>query len=480
MRFASVMRVMGFLWMFLAVAMLLPLVFSLYYGDGDALAFIISAAITFASGVMSFVMTRTHGDLRAKEGFAVVTFGWISFTIFGSLPFILTDAIPDITNAFFETMSGFTTTGATILTNIESLPHGILLWRSLTQWIGGMGIIVLTIAILPFLGVGGMQMYRAEMPGPTADKLTPRITQTAKILWGVYVFLSGAELLLLMAGGMSFYDALNHAFTTMSTGGYSTRDASVGAFDSAFIDWVIIIFMVLAGTNFSLHYRLLRRDWGAYFKNQEFLFYMSLIAIAMTIVSVDIFFNRRATVAATFEDGLFQVVSILTTTGYGTADYEKWAFSSQFVLFMLMFFGGMAGSTAGGMKVIRIFVVVKFIYSEIARLVHPNAVVPVRIGNTVVPQDVVRNVLGFFVLYMLVFMIGVLIMTSMGLDMATSFGSVAATLNNIGPGLGSVGPVDNYNHLPAMGKWILSLLMLLGRLELFTVIALLSPYYWQK
>jgi len=480
MRFASVINIQGMLLMFLSVAMLLPIPFSLYYKESDSMAFAISAAVTFVSGGVCFLTTRYGRDLRTKEGFAVVSLGWIFLSIFGSLPFLISGAIPSVTNAFFETMSGFTTTGATILTDIESLSHGILFWRSLTHWIGGMGIIVLSLAILPFLGVGGMQLFRAEVPGPTADRLRPRIAETAKILWGVYVAVSALEAVLLMFGGMSFFDALCHTFGTMATGGYSTHSASIGAFGSAYIHYVIIFFMLMAGTNFSLHYRFLKGDWRAYVRNREFLFYLSIVGLATLIIGVDTFFNQYRNVPDTMQFTLFQVVSILSTTGYGTADYEQWSVTSQFVLFVLMFFGGCAGSTGGGMKLVRVMVLVKFMYSEIARLLHPHAVVPVRIGGKVIPREVVTNVLGFFVLFMVVFVLGIIVMSSMGMDIPTSLGVVVATLCNIGPGLGDVGPTDNYSSIPTVGKWILASFMLMGRLELFTVIILLSPFYWQK
>jgi trk system potassium uptake protein TrkH len=466
--------------MCLGIAMLLPIPFSFFYGDSDYMALLISAAVTLITGYVSFILTDFDRELRAKEGFAIVTFGWLFFSVFGSLPYMLSGTIPDFTNAFFETMSGFTTTGATIIPNIEALSHGVLFWRSLTHWIGGMGIIVLSLAILPFLGVGGMQLFKAEVPGPVADKLKPRVTETAKILWGVYVLLTAIEAGLLMLGGMTLFDALCHSFGTLATGGYSTKNASIGAYNSAYIDYVVILFMILAGTNFSLHYRFLRGDFKAYLRNKEFLFFLSIIGLAFLIIVSDTYFNHYNNLATTAQKTLFQVVAILTTTGYGTADYEQWAFSSQFTLFMLMFFGGCAGSTGGGIKIIRIFVLVKFVFSEITRLLHPHAVIPVRIGHTVIPREVVTNVLGFFILFILTFMLGVLTMSAMGLDMATSFGSVAATLANIGPGLGNVGPTDNYANIPLLGKWVLCLLMLMGRLEIFTVIILLSPFYWQK
>ncbi|MFQ5510870.1 MAG: TrkH family potassium uptake protein [Candidatus Krumholzibacteriia bacterium] len=479
MRIANVLHILGFLLMFLAAAMLLPIGFSLYYGDRDYVALLFSAGITLLAGLAAFATTRTDGGLRTKEGFAVVTFSWIFFSLFGSLPFIISGAIPSFTNAFFETMSGFTTTGATTLGNIEQVSHGILFWRSLTHWIGGMGIIVLSLAILPFLGVGGMQLFKAEVPGPVADKLTPRITETAKILWGVYVLLSAAEVVFLMFGGMNFFDALCHTFGTMATGGYSTRNASVGAYGSAYIDYVIIVFMILAGTNFSLHYRFLRRDFRAYARSQEFMFYLSVIGLAALVVGAGVF-NHYGGVAGSVRGSLFQVVSILTTTGFATADYEQWSFGSQFVLYILMFVGGCAGSTGGGIKIVRIYLLGRFALSEITRLIHPNAVVPVRIGDNVVPRQVMTNILGFFVLFMVVFVVGVLAMAAMGLDMPTAFGAVTATLANVGPGLGDVGPTDNYAQIPAAGKWVLSFLMLMGRLELFTVIILLSRSYWQK
>lgn len=480
MHIVSVIRVLSFLLIFLAAAMLLPVPFSLYYGDADYVALLLSAGITLLFGFIGFKASRLDKDLRPKEGFAIVTFGWLSFAVFGSLPFLLSGAIPSYTDAFFETMSGFTTTGATILSDIERLPHGVLFWRSLTHWIGGMGIIVLSLAILPFLGVGGMQMYKAEVPGPTADRLTPRIAQTAKILWGVYVAFTAAEAALLMLGGMNLFDALCHAFGTLATGGYSTQNSSIGAFGSAYIDYVVIVFMLIAGTNFALHYRFIKGDFMAYFRNQEFLFFISLLGLATFFIGLDTYFNHYHNLAETVQKSLFQVVAILTTTGYGTADYEQWSFSSQFILFVLMFFGGCAGSTGGGIKMLRVHVLLKSVFAEITRLVHPHAVVPVRIGMQTVPREVVAHIVGFFILFVMIFVVSVFIMSAMGLDMPTSFGSVAATLGNIGPGLGNVGPTDNYGHIPTPGKWFLTFLMLSGRLELYTVIILLSPSFWKK
>ncbi len=480
MHFSSVIYVLSYLLIFLSAAMLLPVPFSLYYGESDYVAQLISAAITALAGIVGLYFSNFEGDVRPKEGFAVVTFGWIFLSLFGCLPFIIHGSIPSITDAYFETISGFTTTGATILTDIEALPRGLLLWRSLTHWLGGMGIIVLSLAILPFLGIGGMQMFKAEVPGPVADKLTPRVAGTAKILWGVYVLLTAAETALLMLGGMSFFDSLCHSFATLATGGYSTQNASIAAYNSTYIDFIIIFFMLLAGTNFAIHYRFLKGDWQAYRQNKEFVFYISTIGAATALIGLHTFFRSDMTLLKAFQDTLFQVLSIITTTGFATADYEQWSQSSQAVLLFLMFTGGCAGSTAGGIKIIRIYILIKFIFSEITRLLHPHAVVRVRIGSTIVNREVITNVLGFYALFMFTLVIGVVVMTLLGLDILSALGAVIATLGNIGPGLGSVGPTDNYAHIPELGKWFLSFLMLAGRLELFTVVILLTPGFWRK
>ncbi len=481
MHLGRIIHILGLLLMFQAITMLLPLPFSFYYDSGDHNAFLLSAAITFVVGALAYRFTRFDQDLLPKEGFAVVTFSWLSLAAFGALPFVFSGAIPSYTDAFFETMSGLSTTGASILVDIESLPRGALFWRSLNHWVGGMGIIVLSLAILPFLGVGGMQLFKAEIPGPVVDKLTPRITETAKILWAVYFALTVAETILLMFGGMDLFDALCHTFGTMATGGFSTRNTSVGAYDSAYIEYVIILFMLIAGANFSLHFHALRGNWRVYRRNREFHFYLSLIGIAFLLIAASSTFRGiYPGWEEAFRKTLFQVVSILTTTGYGTADYELWSFTAQFVLFSMMFIGGCTGSTGGGMKVMRIHLLVKFVFREITRLVHPRAVVPVRISGTAVGRDVVANVLGFFVLFMLSFAVGVFVMSELGMDMPTSFGAVAATLGNVGPGLGAVGPTDNYSAVPTAGKWVLSTLMLMGRLEIYTVIVLLAPSTWKR
>lgn len=479
MQIQLVVHILGFLLIFLAGSMLLPIPFSIYYGDGHFQYFLISAFITFTTGFLFFKFTKRKRDLRAREGFAIVTLGWIFFSLFGCLPFLLSGGIPTLTDAFFETMSGFTTTGATILTNIESFPQGLLFWRSLTHWMGGMGIIVLSLAILPFLGVGGMQLFKAEVPGPVPDKLTPRVTETAKILWGVYVLISALETILLMFGGMSLFEALCHTFGTMATGGFSTKNASIGSYNS-YIQYIVIFFMLVAGTNFALHYQFLKKRISTYHRSKEFLLFIGLVIAATLFIGFNNLMNHYQHLEIAFRKTLFQVVSILTTTGYGTADFEQWSFSSRYVLFLFMFIGGCAGSTGGGMKVIRLYILIQFVRTQVKRLLHPSAVIPVRVGNQVIPKEIVTHVLGFLALMVGLFISGVLLMSMLGLDLVSAFGAVAATLGNIGPGLGSVGPTDNYAHIPIIGKWILTFFMLAGRLEIYTVLILFAPSFWKK
>ncbi|MDH3997277.1 MAG: TrkH family potassium uptake protein [Desulfuromonadales bacterium] len=480
MNITLTLRILGALLLFLAIALLTPLPFSWFYHDGAAGSFMLAAAISAACGGLLFKFFRTEKELSVREGFAVVSFGWTVFALFGALPFVLSGAIPSYLDAFFETMSGFTTTGSTILTNIEAMPPSLLLWRSLTQWLGGMGIIVLSLAILPMLGVGGMQLFKAEVPGPTADRLKPRIQDTAKLLWGVYVLLTGVEVMLLMSAGMSFFDGLNHAFTTMATGGFSTRNASVAAFDSASIDWIITFFMFLAGVNFSLHYLALRGRLGDFLRNEEFRFYFGL-TVGGTILIV--LLNMQGVYASFFDNlrySAFQVVSIMTTTGFGTADYELWPVLCQYLLIFAMFIGGCAGSTGGGMKVARILLLIKHAQVQVYRLIHPRAVKLVKLGERPVDKEVMQSILGFFAIYLGAFVVASFVMAATGMDLVSAGASVIATLSNIGPGLGSVGPVDNFAHVPAFGKLTLSFCMLLGRLELFTVLVLIFPSFWRK
>jgi len=480
MNLRAVLHVVAILLILEGLALLTAIAFALYYGDGDAGAILISAAICLFAGGLLFLATRNQEELKLREGFAVVVIGWSTLTLFGALPFLISGAIPSVSDAFFETMSGFTTTGATILANIEAMPHGLLFWRSLTHWLGGMGIVVLSLAILPLLGVGGMQLFKAEMPGPVKDRLSPRIADTAKILWGVYLLLTLVEVVLLLFGGMSLFDSLCHTFGSMATGGFSTKNASVAHYNSLYIEMVILVFMFLAGTNFSLHYRFLTGQRDVYRLDREFRFYLFLTLIAILIVSGIVYFSKPVSPGGALRSASFQVVSVMTTTGFCSDDFELWLPSGQLLMILLMFIGGCAGSTGGSVKVIRIMVVLKHSLAEIKKLLHPNAYIPVRMGGRILAPDVVTNILAFLIIYMLVFVAGSVGMTLLGVDVVTACSGVAATLGNIGPGLNLVGPVDNYGHLPAAGKWLLSFCMLAGRLELYTVFILFSPDFWKK
>ncbi|MBW6510865.1 MAG: TrkH family potassium uptake protein [Desulfuromonadaceae bacterium] len=473
-------RILGALLLFLATALLIPVPFSLWYDDGAALALLAAATTSLAAGAVLFLNCRSNKELSLREGFAIVSFGWLFYALFGALPYVISGAIPSYLDAVFETMSGFTTTGSTILVNIERLPESLLFWRALTHWLGGMGIIVLSLAILPMLGVGGMQLFKAEVPGPTTDRLKPRIQDTAKLLWGVYVLLTAAETLLLMYGGMNFFEAICHSFATLATGGFSTRNASVAAFDSPFIEWVIIVFMFLAGINFSLHYHALRGRFQEYRRNEEFLTYVGITLVVTIVLTFLTFDTGHGALATSLRDSAFQTVSILTTTGFGTADYELWPVLAQYLLVFLMFVGGCAGSTGGGMKVARILLLFKHAQVSVFRLIHPRAVRLAKLGGTPVDREVMQSILGFFALFMGIFVAASFMLAATGLDLVSAAAAVIATLSNIGPGLGSVGPTDNFAHVSDPGKGILIFCMLAGRLELFTVLVLFFPSFWRK
>jgi len=462
-----------FMWLCIPVSML--------FRDHELIPLGASGLIAVFSGGMIYLITRKASKiLSARDGFLIVSIGWILFSVFGSLPYILSGEISSFTDAFFETISGFTTTGASILNEIEVLPHGLLFWRSLTQWLGGMGIIVMSLAILPLLGVGGMQLFVAEVPGPAPDKLHPRIKETAKRLWAIYIIFTFTETILLWAGGMELFDSVCHSFTTMATGGYSTKTDSLAYWDSPFIHYVVAIFMFLAGTNFTLSYFAMHLKFKKVWRNEEFRYFAGFVLGFTVLLTVILSATEIQTGEESFRHSLFQVVSIITTTGFVTFDYLSWIPLVGIILFMMMFFGGSAGSTGGGIKILRIVLLLKNSTMELKRLIHPNAVIPVRFNKNAVSPDILNNVFAFVSFYILTMIVGVIVMASMGYDLGTSFGSVAATLGNIGPGIGLVGPVENYSHIPLFGKWFLSFLMLIGRLELFTVLILFSPGFWKK
>lgn len=476
-----ILHFVGYLLILNSLFMISGIPFSVYYGDNDITSLLLSGFITALVGLTLWYFSRKEkGEVRKREGYIIVSIGWVVMSIFGALPFVIHGCIPSYTDAFFEVMSGFTTTGASILNNIESIPHGLLFWRSLTQWIGGMGIIVLSIALLPILGIGGMQLFVAEVPGPTKDKIHPRVKETAKRLWGIYFIFTLLETVLLLLGGMNLFDSINHAFTTMATGGFSTKQASIAHFDSPFIHYVIILFMFLAGTNFSLHYHVLHANFKSVYKNDEFRFYAKLIFIFTIIVTIGLLINSISSPTDSFRNSLFQVVSIVTTTGFVTSDYESWGVFFQVIFFILLFTGGSAGSTGGGIKMVRHLMLLKNSFLELRRLVHPRAVLPIRFNQSAVPQDIIYNILAFFLFYIAIFVFGTVIMSLTGLDFLSSMGSVATSLGNVGPAIGSVGPIDNFAHIPDFGKWFLSFLMLLGRLELFTILIIFSPAFYKK
>lgn len=477
-----IFNLLGLLLVLNGLFMLLCLPVSILYADGTGSSFLISGAINLLIGGTLWIFTRKNEEkgLSKRDGLLIVTWGWLSMSLFGALPYVISGAIPNYSDAFFETISGFTTTGASILDNIESLPPGILFWRSLTQWTGGMGIIVLAVAVLPILGIGGMQLFMAEAPGISPDKLQPRIRETAKRLWAIYLGLTFTEVVLLKLGGMDFYDAINHSFTTMATGGFSVKQASIAYYQNPFIHYVIIAFMFLAGTNFTLTYFALKFDFEKILKNEEFQLYAILILIFTSITAITIYYLTGTGLEQSFRYGLFQVVSILTTTGFVTADYTAWSPFLTMIFFVLMFVGASAGSTAGGIKIIRHVILFKNSGLELKRLLHPSAVIPVRFNKKAIPREITYNILAFVMIYFFVFGTGSIIMGLIAGDFRTAIGSVATCLGNIGPGLGTVGPAHSFSHIPDAGKWFLSFLMLLGRLELFTVLLLFTTYFWQK
>lgn len=468
--------------MFNGCFMLTCLPFAFYYHEISWKAILTASMISiFLGGALWFLIRKNENEeLKKRDGYLIVTLGWLAMSVTGSLPFIFSGAIPHYADAFFETISGYTTTGASILTDIESLPRAILFWRSLTQWIGGMGIIVLAVAILPILGIGGMQLFVAEAPGISPDKLKPRIRETAIRLWLIYVILTAGEFVLLMAGGMDLYDAINHSLTTMATGGFSTKNASISHFTNPFIHYVVTVFMFLAGTNFTLTYFGLHGNLKKIWNNEEFRYYLLFIIVTSIILSFIIFRVSSDNYETSFRGSLFSVVSIISTTGYVTIDYTALSPLVTMLFFMLMFVGASAGSTAGGVKIVRHIILVKNTFLELKRQIHPSAVLPVRLNGRAVNKDITFNVLAFMIIYFMVFAFGSVIMSYLGVDFMTAVGSVATSLGNIGPGIGTVGPVNNFAHIPFSGKWFLSFLMLFGRLELFTVMILFAPFYWRK
>jgi len=505
--------VLGLLILFFGVMLLLPAAVALLYGEASFSAFLITAMPAMAAGAGLFFLFRPRDELRPREAFLIVSLTWLVGSLIGAVPFMVSGALPatftGFTDAVFETMSGLTTTGATIfqvmpeavhgsavathatgvtttLTSpitplIEDLDKSLLFWRSLTHWIGGMGIIILSLALLPLLGVGGMQLYQAEYSGSKRDKLTPRVQKTAMLLWTVYAGLTAAQFLLLWVHpSMDWFDALNHAFSTLATGGFSTRNGSLADYSSAYIDGITTLFMFLAGINFALHYRLFTGHARDFLSHRELRFYTLLIAISIFIVTLGLWGFDNYSLADALRYGSFQVVSIITTTGFGTDDYALWSSFAAFFLFLLFFTGGMAGSTGGGVKTIRILIVLKNAGREFKQLMHPKAALPVRLGDKAIDPSILKSILSFAVVYVIIFFLGALGMSLMGYDLLSSMGASIASLGNVGPGWGDFGPSESYAHVPAGGKWLLLMLMLIGRLELFTILVIFTPVFWKR
>lgn len=472
--------------------MLLSALVSYSYQDGVAFEITLAAFLVLSIGALFMLFGRQHEkQIQKREGYLIVSLGWILMAVSGTIPYLLTGTFTDFASSFFEAMSGYTTTGASVLNDIEVLPKGVLFWRSTTHWIGGMGIIVLAIAILPFLGIGGIQLFTAEAPGPGGDKLHPRITDTAKRLWLIYVVYTCLETLLLWLAGMSFFDAINHAMSTVSTGGFSTKNSSIAFWnDQPLIQYIISFFMLLAGTNFVLSYFIFTRKFQKIIADEEFKVYLSFILV-FTLLATVVILNQESMavlgnsfswtqIETSFRAALFQVIAVITTTGFVSADFTQWTPFLTVVFFGLMFLGGSSGSTSGGVKVVRHMLMIKSGFLEFKRALHPNAIIQARYNNKTVSDSIAYNILGFFILYMLSFIIGAVGFGSLGINFESAVGLSASTLGNVGPALGDFGPSSTYAALPQSGKLWATFLMLLGRLELFTVLIILTPFFWRK
>ncbi len=479
----AIQRILGILLMLFSITMLPPVLVSFVYDDGARASFLLAFLVTFFTGLVCWLpVHRSRRELRLRDGFLVVVLFWTVLGLFGALPLVLYEDLGmSFTDAAFESISGLTTTGATVITGLDQLPHSILYYRQQLQWLGGMGIIVLAVAILPMLGIGGMQLYRAETPGPMKDsKLTPRITETAKALWYIYLGLTVLCALAFWLAGMTGFDALSHSFSTIAIGGFSTHDTSMGFFDSTLIESITIIFMLLAGMNFALHFMCWRSfSIKPYIQDSEARFYLVLLFIISVFTSTYLYLSGTINdVGSAIHHGVFQTVSIGTTTGFTTTGYASWPGMLPVLLLFISFIGGCAGSTGGGMKVIRFLLLIKQGFREIARLVHPSAQIPVKIGSKAMSDRVINSVWGFFSVYVAMFVIIMLILMATGMDQITAFSAVAACMNNMGPGLGDV--AAHYGEVTDVGKWVLCFAMLLGRLEIFTLLVLLTPTFWRK
>jgi trk system potassium uptake protein TrkH len=482
MNFRAIFNMIGKILLFISLFMIFPCLVALFYDRSDVGDLALSCVITALTGGVLYLGTRAHGkaDISHREAFIAVTLAWLAMALFASVPYLLTGTFTSFTDAYFESVSGFTTTGASVLTDVEVVPKGVMFWRCLTQWVGGMGIIVLALAVLPMLGSGGMQLFKAEVPEITLDKLQPRILDTAKALWMIYVGITVLNVVMLMLGGMDWYDASCHAFTTMATGGFSTKNASIAHYRSPFIEYVSTFFMFAAGVNFSLYFYVVRGMPSKLWKNSEFRFYLAMTGLATLLLAINLWLTTYPSLADSFRLSVFQVVTIMTTTGYMSADFEKWTPFAQTLLILIMFLGGMIGSTGGGIKQVRIMLMLKQGYREMYQLIHPRAVTSLKLDDRYLSKEVVGSIWGFVFLFLNVCVVAILAMAALGVDMVTSTTTVISAICNVGPALGEAGPTENYAGLPAAAKWVLIFCMLTGRLEVYTIIILFIPNFWKK
>ncbi|MBP7652248.1 TrkH family potassium uptake protein [Candidatus Dependentiae bacterium] len=482
MNLRIILKIFGLLVILIGFAMVPSFLWCWHYDEPDLTAFFYSIIICLFSGIIMFRLNyNIAGKILLREAFFIVGFGWIIAGLFGSLPFMLSGVLPDFFDAFFETVSGFTTTGSSVIKDVEIIGKGILFWRSFTHWLGGMGIIVLFVALFPFLGVGGRNLMNFESPGPVKSGIKPKTVDTARYLWYIYFGFTCIEIILLLICGMGLFDSLCHTFGTMATGGFSTLNKSVGGFNNKYIDVIITFFMIFAGMNFSLYYNLIHGNFKNFFKDTEFKAYMSIIIFSTLSMTAILYFNNYyPTILSSTRYAFFQVVSILTTTGYATADFNLWPSFCKILFLVLMFIGGCAGSTGGGMKVIRIVILLKFAWQQLFRTIYPNAVVTLKLEKQPFPKHTLFQILGFFVFAIIIFIIGSLFVSLYNFDIETSLSAVAATLWNIGPGLAKVGAIENFAFFPSPVKFVLSIFMIIGRLELFTILVFFSPAFWKK
>lgn len=485
MRPVVVVHYLGMLLALLGALMLVPLVVSILYQERDQLAFLVSAVVTASTGGALWFRTRKQpGPMMRKESFLVVALAWSLASAFGALPYMLAGTFTSYVDAYFEAMSGFTTTGASVLADIESQPHGILFWRDMTQWLGGLGIITLFIALFPLSRVGAAgasALFEDEVPAPQADRVTPRIRDTARALWLIYVVISGAEVLLLLLAGMPLFDSIANTFGTMATGGYSPRNASIAHYKSPAIEWIVVLFMALAGANFGLYYMVWRGKVRHALADTELRVYLGILAGCSLLVAVDLMVSGAyPSVVEAIRSSTFQVVSMQTTTGFATADFDTWPWFSKSIILMVMFIGASSGSTGGALKVVRLVVVAKYAHRQLYAVFRPRAVLPLKLSGRVISDGTVRECVAFFILYQSIFLFSTLAVTAMGIDFITAISAVAATLGNVGPGLGQVGPTLNYASMPDLAKVLFTFDMFAGRLELWTVLILLRPAFWRE